>query len=601
MTQVDSDRLEVGKPEPRRDQYDRAMLLDAQGQRRPFTRASTIAKALDDKDSLINYNSRLTAVGLARRPDLLGIVQSLRDPEGVDKSELRRLVDDAADAGGRGVKANLGTSRHKFTEMLDEGKPIGQILMPDDVRTDLIAYMNELDAKGLRPLPQFCETHCVRDDFDYNGCGVSGSFDKVLGDGADLFIGDIKTGQEVKYAMLAWSIQLAIYANMTHVYDVRTDTRLPMPNVRKDVGFVIWLPAGQGRCEIIEIDLANGWRYAQLAVEVRRARAHGKRDLGRDGALVRYYQPESQQALALAGPPTPPRIDNPYLRAAAALRPTAPLGSTVSFNAPVLKATPSGLVDVIPASREPTNREESAGAIEEIERQNTEERRADWLRERLKTASVEYRNMVATWWQEWNARADFPIEPLSNREHHHNTWELDRIEAWCNEAEANTQETISADPTVVNAKAVLKQFPGTIDEGEAIDETALTSLSANLGLWCQPSRLGLLQAWREEAIRLGHDFGIKECPTTRRLALYELGANLCNLAEGDPANIDVCWAVLITALGWSGVPDTPFGLAFSLLSIEDIGKALELAMQPNHALHFSNTGVPHWAPAPTHN
>ncbi len=565
MTDV-SDNLETGKPEPRRDQYNRAMLLNKSGARVPYTRASTIAKTLDSQEGLINYEARLACVGLTRRKDLHDMTASLRDPEGVDKPEMRNIAEQAAIAGGKGVKANLGTARHKFSEMLDEGTPINQVLMPDDIRRDLDAYVHELDRVGLRPLPQYCEVHAVRDEFDYNGAGVSGSWDKTLGDGSDLFIADMKTGQEVKYAMLAWSVQQAIYANMEHIYDVRTDTRHEMPNVRKDVAFIIWLPAGQGRCQVLEIDIANGWRYAQLAVEVRRARAHGKRDLGRDGGLVRHYEPIRQLQLA------PVRGDD-----------IANLDGHI--------AGQTSLLSPLPADGN------AAPAVTPVETVDTERRRKQWLRDRLKAASIEYRNLVAGWWVQWNERAEAPIPPLNNDSWHHNTVELDRIEAWCNEAEAQLQETFSADPTVVAAHAVLKQFPGTIDEGTEVSAAELTALSANLGLWCRPAWLGLMNGWRDEAIRLGHDFGIKECSTTRRLKLYELGANLCNIAEGDPDNIEVCWAVLITALGWPAIPDTPFGLAFSLLSMQDIDAALDVVAQPDTALHYdATTGLPTWRP-----
>lgn len=544
------EQLETPKPEPRRDQYDRALLLDPRGNRVPYTRVSTVAKALDDKDTIINYRQRLTAVGLTRRKDLHDVVAMMADPEGTDKGELRRIVTEAEVAGGGGFKANLGTARHKAIERIDNGEDPASLNLPTDIAVDVAAYMAELERCGFRPEPTLNEFHGVKEGFDYNGLGVSGTGDKVLrrlDDGA-LFVGDVKTGQEVKYAMLAWAVQFAIYANFDNIYDVRTDTRLPMPDLSRQVALAIWLPAGRGTCKLLEVDIANGLRYAELAVQVRGARAHGKVDLRRDGCLMREYEPRFQQSLHMVSPlPT------------------------------------DGNVDRIRTG---------------IDQLATETTRRNWLRDRLKAASAEYRNLVATWWTEWNARAADPIPPLNDLDHHHSTFELDRIETWCNEAEAVTQETLTADPTVVNAHALLKQFPGTIDEGTELSEDKLTALSANLGLWCQPKWLGLMNGWRDEAIRLGHDFGVKECPTTRRYSLYELGANLCNICEGDLANIDLAWAVLATALDWASVPDIPFGLAFSLLSIDDIEKCMGVVRQvPFLALTFdNNTGCPKWAP-----
>lgn len=575
MTTLENDQLETGKPEPRRDNYNRAMLLDPNGNRVPYTRVSTIAKALDDKDSLINYNQRLTAVGLTRRKDIHDIIQLMTDPEGDDKSELRRLVNDAADAGGAGVKANQGTARHKASERIDAGESPTSFVMPDDIRWDIDAYLTELDRVGLRPLPQLCETHGVIEGFDYNGLGVSGTFDKALGDGSDIFCADMKTGQQVKYAMLAWSIQVAMYANFEARYDVRTDTRHPMPDLRKDVGFIIWLPAGQRRCKIIEIDLANGFRYAQLAAQIRGARAHGKVDMGRDGSLVRIYEPVYQSALPLIEAQAIAQLD-PILAAPVAV-PSTPEPQPVSTQ-PLLSLVPSD------------------GPVEAAPPPAPDFARRDWLKQRLRDMPDEGRQLVAQWWTEWNSRADKPIMPLMDETVVHTTWELTSIETWVNEAESHCQHDLSADPTVVAAKAIIKHFPGTIDEGSPLSEDQLTALSANLGLWCQPSWLPLLQEWREEAIRLGRDFGIKECPTTRRLALYELGANLCNICEGQTKNIDLAWAVLATAKGWTELPEIPFGFAFSMLTQEDISTCLEVATQtPFLALCYEN-GCPTWAP-----
>lgn len=100
---------------------------------------------------------------------------------------------------------------------------------------------------------------------------------------------------------------------------------------------------------------------------------------------------------------------------------------------------------------------------------------------------------------------------------------------------------------------------------------------------------------------LGRDFGLKECPTTRRAKLYELGANLCNLLEGNAESIDLAWAVLVNACSWSTMPDVPFGLALSLLTIEQVERALQVTMQtPFLELCYGVEGcptLPYWRPA----
>src|SRR5688500_15493091 len=130
---TDTDELEPAfrpsKPEPERDQWGRALLVDELGQRVPYTRVSTIAKTLDDKEGLTNWKQRTTAVGLKLRPDLWALACSIQDPEGDDKPEMRRVVNEAADVGNVKQGANQGTARHKFTEAIERGADPASLVM----------------------------------------------------------------------------------------------------------------------------------------------------------------------------------------------------------------------------------------------------------------------------------------------------------------------------------------------------------------------------------------------------------------------------------------------------------------------------------------
>jgi hypothetical protein len=64
------------------------------------------------------------------------------------------------------------------------------------------------------------------------------------------------------------AMQLAMYARMTP-YDIATDTRTTDPEpVDLNWGIIIHLPAGQGRCDLYEIDLAKGWGACLIARKV---------------------------------------------------------------------------------------------------------------------------------------------------------------------------------------------------------------------------------------------------------------------------------------------------------------------------------------------
>jgi len=83
-------------------------------------------------------------------------------------------------------------------------------------------------------------------------------------------IADLKTGKDViRYGMVEIALQLAIYAHATHWYDPATRQLHDMPPVDRGRAIVMHAPVGQGRCQIIEVDIAAGWEAVQLAVAVR--------------------------------------------------------------------------------------------------------------------------------------------------------------------------------------------------------------------------------------------------------------------------------------------------------------------------------------------
>src|SRR5690606_28752448 len=99
-----------------------------------------------------------------------------------------------------------------------------------------------------------------------------GTLDRLLrqgaGDRGPRIVADLKTGKDVvRYGMTEIAIQLAIYANATHVWDGETYT--PMPTVYTDRALVIHLPVGEARCDIHRVDIKAGMRALRAAVWVR--------------------------------------------------------------------------------------------------------------------------------------------------------------------------------------------------------------------------------------------------------------------------------------------------------------------------------------------
>ena len=242
------------RPEPKRDRWGR-YVIDG----RSWQRVTTLAKVLDDTSSLADWKSRMTAVGLAKRPDLFAQVYTCSVD---DRKALNDLCEQAKEAAGASIKANLGTAVHAMCEQVDLGL-IGLDGVPEQWRADVAAYRATTEA--LRPWSHV-EAILVNRMLD-----VAGTTDRM---GARVC--DIKTGS-LDYAAVAIAIQMAAYAYADEVYDPAADTLTPMPAVDRKVGVVIHLPVGEGVCTLYEVDLLEGWRLAQLAVQVRDARASGRK------------------------------------------------------------------------------------------------------------------------------------------------------------------------------------------------------------------------------------------------------------------------------------------------------------------------------------
>lgn len=256
----------IDQAPPTRDRWGRP-LIDGEG----YTRASTLAKTLDDQHNLIGWSSRMTALGLAKAPDLIALASTATADE---RSKLNDIVERAKDRASAGTGRDLGTAIHAAAEMLDHGQDISAV--PLDVRNDAEGYEFARTGAGLEPL---CGELFVAN----RQLKSAGSFDRLMhcNETGDAIIADLKTGTKddpeyaAKYGALAWSMQLATYATALP-YDGGflswEDWGLPVPSAMR--GVVCYIPRGTGKCHIIDIDLAAGLHAVKLAVDVRSARAY---------------------------------------------------------------------------------------------------------------------------------------------------------------------------------------------------------------------------------------------------------------------------------------------------------------------------------------
>ena len=256
------------RPEPKRNGRGQYLIPDPEtGKERSWTRATTFAGTVADKEGLTKWKQRMTAVGLAARPDLLALVASNPD----DKRTVGKVCQDAMDAAGSSSRANLGTALHSMTETIDLGGDLTAI--PDAHRPDVAAYRQTMTAAGITIRPEHIERIVCLPEL-----GVAGTFDRlVTGPSGVLRVADLKTGTDLRYAFGEIAIQLALYANATSIWNLDTQRHEPMPEVDRSQALVMHLPAGEARCDLYLLDIAAGWEMVQVCAHVRKWRS--RRDL----------------------------------------------------------------------------------------------------------------------------------------------------------------------------------------------------------------------------------------------------------------------------------------------------------------------------------
>jgi hypothetical protein len=255
-------------PDPiRRDQYGRYKVLPLKGKKPVgYSRATTIAKALDDTSNLAAWGKRMTALGLAVRPDLLAMVQTT---DAADKKALDRLCESASEAGGATARRDLGTALHK---MFEQSCITPGYQPPATYAADITAIHQTLRKAGLQVVDECSELMVVIDKHQI--AGMADLIVKRISDG-ELFIADLKTGSSVQYGALGWAIQLSIYANADNIYiqgaavDGSEDLRAPMPLVNKQQAFIIHCEPESGSCDLYTLNIERGFQALECAIEVR--------------------------------------------------------------------------------------------------------------------------------------------------------------------------------------------------------------------------------------------------------------------------------------------------------------------------------------------
>lgn len=240
------------------DRWGRPLLAPAPGAKPvPYTRASTIARTLDDPSGLIAFKQRQTALGLAARPDL---VDALTTTDPADKRAVERVVDEAA----RVVRGDAGKDRaaelRRLTAIVDLAN--GRSIDAPDMEDDLAAYAELTARAGWTVLGVDVLTAC-------HACKIAGRVDRVIEIDGDVYVAAIDT-RPVHAHPTAWAIDLAAVAQ-GKPYDTTAGQLTDWPHAapRTDRALLIHLPVGAGTATAYWIDIAAGAEALDHAVWAR--------------------------------------------------------------------------------------------------------------------------------------------------------------------------------------------------------------------------------------------------------------------------------------------------------------------------------------------
>lgn len=235
-----------------RDRWGRPLIVPPDGGKPvAYTRVTTLAGALEDKEGLVKWKARMTLLGLLSEPSLMKEAEVFPADA---KEQLDRICEQAAAAGGANAAAELGTLLHSLCEDFDRTGAI-----EPTHRLDVDAYARATERLSMLDIEGFG----VLDEL-----AVAGTWDRIvaLPDGRRM-VADIKTGDVSRPQKIG--MQLALYArSVPYIDGVRWDS--PRPDLTE--GIVIHLPAGKGQCTLYRADLVRGWEDVQLALKVRAAR-----------------------------------------------------------------------------------------------------------------------------------------------------------------------------------------------------------------------------------------------------------------------------------------------------------------------------------------
>lgn len=249
--------------EPKRDRWGRYLLIHPDtGAEVAWTRATTLAGAIEDQTGLTKWKMRNAVLGTTSRPDLLALAQS---STAEDKKQLDELCEKALVVAQADSRSNLGTALHRFTERLDRSEP--DLVIPAAYAADIAAYQRAKNEGRIETRPDYIERITVVPEL-----GTAGTIDRIVRRDGQVYMADLKTGASLDMSWLKIAIQLALYAHGRALWNPDSGQYEPIPKVDQSKAIVIHVPAGTGEAVLYWVDIDAGWKAAQVCSTVRELR-----------------------------------------------------------------------------------------------------------------------------------------------------------------------------------------------------------------------------------------------------------------------------------------------------------------------------------------
>lgn len=270
-----------------------------------YTRASTVAKTLEDTWMLDAWAKRMMLIGLHRSLALQADLDQLMmeypsSPENTGnpardlRSSLNAISDEAQFRAGSTAAAEFGTTTHAWCEWVDHG--MGTIAdVPEMFRPWVLAHRRVLAANGLTADPIWTERIVLNTQY-----GIAGTLDRLFWNHRrDLFLGDIKTSRGMDYSWLYFAIQLGIYHGASHMLSLDGACWEPMPVLAPSHALVVHLPRDDpSAARVVPLNMRFGAEALHVAMTVRRLRTQAEKRASSVSYEVGSMTPEQQRYYA---------------------------------------------------------------------------------------------------------------------------------------------------------------------------------------------------------------------------------------------------------------------------------------------------------------